>query len=308
MIEVEHLSRYYGEHRAVDDVSFNIGANTVVGFLGLNGAGKTTTLKVIAGRLPASAGTVRIEGVDMSEAPDTFRTRLSFLPETPPLYPEMTVREFLSFVGKLRGMKSAAVEARIPEVLEKCRLTPRADWVIDTLSHGYRKRVGIASAIIHQPRLVILDEPISGLDPEQIIEMRRVVRDLGKECTVLVSSHILPEVRQTCDRVLVLKKGRLVYEGTEANLHSQAGACAIRLATRCPAARLLAAAQGLSLVASIEVESEHQGITTATLALREDRREDLIAALVGAGIGIRRLEDAVDELERAFLDLTREGA
>ena len=213
MIEVSHLSRFYGDHRAVDDVSFTIASNTIVGFLGLNGAGKTTTLKVIAGLLPPSAGTVSVDGEDLASAPESFRKRIGFLPETPPLYTEQTVREFLRFVGRLRGMPAAEVEQRLPEVLERCQLGGRGDWVIGQLSHGYRKRVGIAQAIIHRPTLVILDEPISGLDPVQIVEMRKVIRGLAEECTVLVSSHILSEIEQTCDRILVLQAGKLVFVG-----------------------------------------------------------------------------------------------
>lgn len=307
MIEVDHLSRYYGQHRAVDDVSFQIGDKTVVGFLGLNGAGKTTTLKVIAGLLPPSGGTVRVDGVDMATAPESFRKSIGFLPETPPLYVEQTVTEFLRFVGQLRGVPAAEVEKRIPEVIARCQLQGREHWVIDELSHGYRKRVGIAATILHKPRLVILDEPISGLDPEQIIEMRKVIRDLGKECTVLVSSHILPEVQQTCDRVLVLRKGRVVYAGSERDLHGRAADAQVRVGVRGEAGALLTALGALPYVREPVVEAEADGVVTVVLGLDGDRREDLVAALVAAGQRVRRVEDAHDELEKTFLDLTREG-
>ena len=308
MIEVDHLSRYYGQHRAVDDVSFQIGDNTVVGFLGLNGAGKTTTLKVIAGLLPPSAGTVRVDGVDMATAPESFRKSIGFWPETPPRYVEQTVTEFLRFVGQLRGVAAAEVERRIPEVIERCQLKGREHWVIDELSHGYRKRVGIPATILHKPKLVILDEPISGLDPEQIIEMRKVIRDLGKECTVLVSSHILPEVRQTCDRVLVLRKGRIVYAGTERDLHSHGEGHLVRVGVRGASADLLAVLRGMPNVRSATVEGEADGVVDVLVSLIGDQREELIAALVGAGQRVRRVEDARDDLEQTFLDLTREGA
>ncbi|MEL6345711.1 MAG: ABC transporter ATP-binding protein, partial [Myxococcota bacterium] len=222
MIEVQSLSRFYGTHQAVKDVSFSIAANEVIGFLGLNGAGKSTTLKVIAGLIPPSAGTVIVDGVDVTQAPVSFRSRIGYLPEEPPLYKEMTVTEFLTFLGRLRGMSRTQLASRMPHVIKTCQLTGREHQVIGELSHGYKKRVGIAQAIIHGPRLVILDEPISGLDPRQIAEMREVVRGLSAEATVLISSHILSEISQTCDRILMLNQGRLVAQGSEDEL-AQAG-------------------------------------------------------------------------------------
>ena len=218
MINVQSLSRYYGSRCAVDRVSFSISSNEVVGFLGLNGAGKTTTLKVLAGLLLPSGGDVSVDGVDMSESPTGIRSRIGFLPEDPPLYQEMTVRDCLRFVGGLRGMSPSSIEDRLADVLSRTNLNEVADRVISELSHGFRKRVGIASAIIHSPKLVILDEPISGLDPVQIVEIREVIRGLKEECTVLLSSHILSEISQTCDRILVLNQGRLVAQGTETEL------------------------------------------------------------------------------------------
>ncbi len=306
MIEVQNLSRYYGEHRAVDDVSFTIDSNSIVGFLGLNGAGKTTTLKVIAGLLPPSAGTVTIDGVDMASAPESFRKRIGFLPESPPLYTEMTVREFLVYVGQLRGMSKSDLATRLPDVMKRCQLAGREDWVIDTLSHGYRKRVGIAQAIIHKPRLVILDEPISGLDPVQIVEMRKVIRGLASESTVLVSSHILSEIGATCDRVLVLQKGKLRFIGTEADLTERRhGAIRMGLTVRGTedAVRAVLTAQNAT-VRSLTIAD---GVVEAEVDLPTDSREAMVAALVGAGLGVRRVEDALDELEETFMDLTRGG-
>ena len=224
MIEVQSLTRYYGERRAVDNVSFTIASNEVVGFLGLNGAGKSTTLKVLAGLLAPSKGTVRIDGVDVTEAPVSFRARMGYLPDEPPVYKEMTVEAYLRFVGALRGMSSGALDARLPDVLAKTQLVGFSHRIIDELSHGYKQRVGIAQAIVHGPKLVILDEPISGLDPMQIKDMRAVIRGLAKECTVLLSSHNLPEISQTCDRILVLHRGRLVAMGSEHELaHMKTG-------------------------------------------------------------------------------------
>ena len=306
MIEVSHLSRYYGDHRAVDEVSFTIASNTIVGFLGLNGAGKTTTLRVIAGLLPPSAGTVRIDGEDLATAPESFRKSIGFLPETPPLYVEQTVREFLRFVGRLRGMSAQEVENRLPDVIARCQLSGREDWVIDQLSHGYRKRVGIAMAIIHRPKLVILDEPISGLDPVQIVEMRKVIRSLGTECTVLVSSHILSEIGQTCDRILVLQKGKLVFQGTAAELGGHAaGSTRVHLtvsATEDTVRAIVARHPGATLGTLTTLES---GVVDLTVDLSTDNRESLVAALVQGGVGLRSLVESKDELENVFVQLTK---
>lgn len=308
MIEVQSLSRYYGVHRAVDDVSFTVGEHAVVGFLGLNGAGKTTTLKVIAGLLAASSGTVRIDGVDMATAPVSFRKSIGFLPETPPLYTEMTVTEFLRYVGRLRGMTAAATEARIPEVIAKAHLQGQENRVIDELSHGFRKRVGIAQVIIHKPRLVILDEPISGLDPKQIVEMREVVKGLAAESTVLVSSHILSEVQHTCSRVLVLHDGKLVADGSPDALSSRLGAAtSIQITVSGSPEQVQTLLSAQPAVQRFTLGRSPHGHVTAAIELEGDARESLVAAIVGAGLGLRRLDDARDELEEIFMGLTKGG-
>lgn len=309
MIEVQSLSRFYGTHRAVDNVSFQVGEHTVVGLLGLNGAGKTTTLKVIAGLLTPSSGTVRIDGVDMAEASVSFRKRIGFLPETPPLYTEMSVTEFLRYIGRLRGMASAEVEARIPQVIEKAHLHGYEHRLIDELSHGYRKRVGIASVIIHKPRLVILDEPISGLDPKQIVEMREVVRGLAAESTVMVSSHILSEVQQTCSRVIVLNNGRKVADGTPNELAGRiAGATRITFTLSGSREAAEGVFEQLPVVTHHAFGAESEGRFQVTVDLAEDQREAVVAALVGAGVGLRVMDDAHDELEEIFMGLTQGGA
>ena len=309
MIEVQSLSRYYGTHRAVHDVSFTIGANTVVGFLGLNGAGKTTTLKVIAGLLSPSSGEVRIDGVDMTTASVDFRKRIGFLPETPPLYTEMTVTDFLQHVGRLRGLSAGDLESRLPEVIAKCQLGGQEHRVIDELSHGFRKRVGIAQAIIHRPKLVILDEPISGLDPVQIVEMRKVIQGLAAECTVLVSSHILGEISQTCHRILVLTDGQLVADGTEAELARRFNTgTALLLTLTGDEAAVREFFDGRDGVSAFTIGRVDHGRIELTVELDVDARERLVSDLVGAGLGLRRLEDAQDELEEIFMDLARGGA
>jgi ABC-2 type transport system ATP-binding protein len=306
MIEVSHLSRFYGNHRAVDDVSFTIASNTIVGFLGLNGAGKTTTLKVIAGLLPPSAGTVSVDGEDLASAPESFRQQIGFLPESPPLYTEQTVREFLRFVGRLRGMPASQVEARLPEIMTRCQLGGREDWVIGQLSHGYRKRVGIAQAIIHRPKLVILDEPISGLDPVQIVEMRRVIRSLAEECTVLVSSHILSEIEQTCDRILVLQAGKLVFVGKGEELRArQQDTTLLALTLRGSAEGVHTALDGQEHTRIVEVSDAGEGLLDVRLELTEDRREEVARLLIEAGLGLRSLVEDGDELEDVFVALTK---
>ncbi len=306
MVEVQALSRYYGSRCAVDRVTFSIAANEVVGFLGLNGAGKSSTLKVLAGLLLPSSGTVTIDGVDMTTNPTEVRATIGFLPEDPPLYTEMRVSDFLRFVAGLRGMSSQSIEARLPEVLEKTHLVDVADRVIDELSHGYRKRVGIAQAIIHRPRLVILDEPISGLDPVQIVEIRAVIRGLAKESTVLVSSHILSEISQTADRILVLNQGRLVAQGTEAELAGRfhiGGSVDLMLrGDRAVIEATLTANASVKKV--IDLDSDDEAVHVR-VSMAEDVREALVGALVAAGVGVRGVANAHDELEGIFLDLAR---
>lgn len=306
MIEVVGLTRYYGTHPAVDQVSFTIQDNEIVGFLGLNGAGKSTTLKVLAGLLLPSAGKVTIDGTDVAQAPDSLRSRIGFLPENTPLYEDMRVRDFVAYVGQIKGMSSSEVAGRIEGVLARCGLTERADQVIGELSHGYRKRVGIAQAIIHDPKLVILDEPISGLDPRQIREIREVVVGLKDHCTVLISSHILSEISQTCDRILVLQDGRLVGEGTEEELAastSQAGA-RLHLQIRGEASTLSALLERFEACSSHSILEDEHGLVTASVVLATDEREAMVAAIVTAGLGLRRMDESESELEEIFLNLT----
>ncbi|MCB9746123.1 MAG: ABC transporter ATP-binding protein [Alphaproteobacteria bacterium] len=309
MIEVRGLTRYYGYHPAVLDLSFAIQANEIVGFLGLNGAGKSTTLKILAGLLLPSAGSVSINGVDVLAAPDSLRSRIGFLPEDPPLYKDMTVRDFVRFCGELKGMPRAQVEARLDKVLEDCNLDDVQHRVIDELSHGYRKRVGIAQAVIHDPDLVILDEPITGLDPLQIREIREVIRGLKKSHTVLISSHILEEISRTCDRILVLKGGRLIADGTEEELAARReGGGRVEIELRGSTEGVEAILGANKLISGFEVTGVSDGVVSVTATLTGDHREQLVAELVGSGLGLRRLDDADSELEDIFTTLTQEAS
>jgi ABC-2 type transport system ATP-binding protein len=306
MIVAEGISKYYGARRALSDISFTIETGEVVGFLGLNGAGKTTVLKVLSGLLLPSAGHVTVDGIDGIEDPRELRRRIGFLPDRPPLYTDLTVRNMLRYAGRLNGVSASDIDGRVNEVLGLADLADVADDLVEWLSHGYRQRVGIAQTIVHDPALVILDEPISGLDPEQIVGMRNLVKQLGEKHTVLVSSHILAEISQTCDRLLVLHQGAIVAQGTEKELSSGAmGRLSITVRGEQKLAQdALADLEGVSEVALDDSDDE---VLRLTLRVEGDEtREAVVAALVAAGLGVRRVTEADGAgLEEVFLRLTR---
>jgi ABC-2 type transport system ATP-binding protein len=218
MIEVANLSKRYGDLAAIRDVSFTASDGQILGFLGPNGAGKTTTMRIITGFMPATAGTVRVDGFDVFEQSTEVRRRIGYLPENPPLYNDMTVDGFLRFVARLKGMGRVDIAAALERVVETCGLAGVRDRLLGHLSKGFRQRVGLAQALIHDPPVLVLDEPTIGLDPKQIIEIRRLIRTLGGKRTVVLSTHILPEVSQVCDKVVIINDGRIVVEDTLANL------------------------------------------------------------------------------------------
>ncbi|NCG17584.1 MAG: ATP-binding cassette domain-containing protein [Rhodobacterales bacterium] len=306
MIEVTGLTRYYGEFAALDNISFRIEKSEIIGLLGLNGAGKSTALKILAGLLAPSMGTVLIEGVNIQDDPTSMAKHIGFLPERPPLYEDMTVTEFLVYIGRLKGMSTSDALGRLPEVIRMCDLKGREDQLISTLSHGYRKRVGIAQAIIHGPKLVILDEPISGLDPAQIVEMRKVIRGLGEGRVVILSSHILGEISQTCDRILVVHDGKLVAQGTESELASHTGGHnKVAITVTGEAAPFHAFLDNSDLVSEYQPIERPDGQASATVSVTDAARADLINALVSASFGLRLVEVPDDELEEIFLGLTK---
>lgn len=214
MIEVKKLTKTYGPNRGISDISFNVQAGEILGFLGPNGAGKSTTMKILTGSIPATSGTARVCGFDMKEAPLAAKQNMGYLPETPPVYMDMTVGKYLDFCGQLRGMDSQKIKQRTGFVAERCALSPVLGRLIGNLSKGYRQRVGIAQAILHDPQVIILDEPTVGLDPNQIIEIRKLIQDLSGEHTVVLSTHILPEVQATCKRVIIINEGKIVAAGS----------------------------------------------------------------------------------------------
>ncbi|HEY4221138.1 MAG TPA: ABC transporter ATP-binding protein [Myxococcota bacterium] len=307
MITAESVSKYYGARRALADVSFQIAEHEVVGFLGLNGAGKTTALKILCGLLIPSAGKVLVDGVDGIESPRELRKKIGFLPDRPPLYPELTVRQQLTYAGRINGVAPARIAGRVAEVLALADLSQVADDLVEWLSHGYRQRVGIAQAIIHEPRLVVLDEPISGLDPAQIVAMRGLIRGLKEKHTVLLSSHILGEIAQTVDRILVLHEGRIVAQGTESELAR--GRASVEVIARGNADIAKAALTGIAGITEVSCAAHGEGTIRVVANVTGDSvREAAVKALVDKGLGVRSVNDAAGDLESVFLKLTKREA
>lgn len=294
MIEVEGLTRSYGPTVAVSDVSFAVEPGQLVGFLGKNGAGKTTTMRVLAGSLTPTAGTARIAGLDLEKEPRKVKSLVGYLPEVPPLYPDMTARAYLRFAARLQGVSGAA--AAVERTIERVGLTEYAGRHIHKLSKGYRQRVGIAQAIVHQPKVLILDEPLSGLDPAQRREIRDLIAELAEgDTTVLLSTHVLPEIEAICDRVLVLDNGQLVAEDRIADLASEGRR--IKLTVARPDPLIRAALSAIEGVESVEIINHGQYLVRAAT----DVREAVATASVPAGL----LElTATESLEEAFLRLT----
>ncbi len=305
MLEAQNLGRRYGDFSAVDGVSFSVGEGEIVGLLGPNGAGKTTTIRMLTGFLPPTSGRVTLDGADLFEAPVTVRRRLGYLPENVALYPEMRVEEYLSYRARLEGMSRAAAKPAITGALERCLLTDVRRQVIGTLSKGYRQRVGLASAILHEPRVLVLDEPTVGLDPNQIIAIRELIRELGKDRTLILSTHILPEVELLCNRVLIIDRGRIVAEGTPETLRQRArGSAIVRVLVDGAPAEAAAVFAGLPGVVSVEPSATEVGRFALGAAPDADPRAAIFQAAVEKGWTLLELAEDRASLEDVFVRLT----
>jgi len=309
VIEVQHLTKRYGPFTAVDDVSFSAARGEILGFLGPNGAGKTTTMRVLTGYMPPTEGKCIVAGYDVLEHPIEAKRRTGYLPETPPLYPDMTVEDYLTFCARIKGVPRGDRTARIRTAMERTRIADVSRRHCGKLSKGYRQRVGLAQALLHNPEVLILDEPTAGLDPKQIIETRQLITELAGDHTVVLSTHILPEVSQTCSRIVIINKGRVVAVDSPDNLtarlhgsetiHLQVdtmGADARQTLSEIPGVTHVAASEGRGGVTVLEVASE----------VGRDVRRDLAATVVGHGWGLLELRPLRMSLEEVFLQVTTE--
>ena len=304
MIEVQHLSKHYGPVTAVNDVSFRVEKGEILGFLGPNGAGKTSTMRVLTGYMPPTEGTAIVAGYDVLEQPIEAKRRTGYLPETPPLYPDMRVRDYLTFVAKIKGVPRNQIRARVDLTMEKTRVADMAQRQCGRLSKGYRQRVGLAQALLHDPDVLILDEPTAGLDPKQIIETRQLIKELAGTHTIILSTHILPEVSQTCQRVVIINKGRVVAVDTPDNLTSRLrGSEAIYLQVDAAGADVAEAIQQVAGVITVTSADAQGGLEVASETGRDIRR-DLASTIVARGWGLLELRPMRISLEEVFLQLT----
>jgi ABC-2 type transport system ATP-binding protein len=310
VIQIQELYKYYGGSRAIGPISVNIEPGQIVGLLGLNGAGKTTTLRILACDLLPTSGTVKVAGFDVVAAPDEVRGRVGYLPDRPPLYDDMSVAEYLSFAARLRRVPSADLARRVDAVVDITELGQVRHQIIGTLSHGFKQRVGIAQAIVHRPEFVILDEPISGLDPVQIVEMRALVRSLRGEHTVIVSSHIIAEISETCDQVIIIEQGRVAWTGTSEKLAAIGEGVAVEVtvsgATPERVEQLVSAVPDVQLVELVEPSEPGAGVVSVHVTAKADVRDAVCRALVKADIAVLGLSKR-QGLEASVLKLLGGG-
>jgi len=311
VIEVQHLTKRYGPFTAVEDVSFKAERGEILGFLGPNGAGKTTTMRVLTGYMPPSDGHAIVAGYDVMKEPIEAKRRTGYLPETPPLYPEMRVNEYLAFCARIKGVPRQDRASRLKTVMDRTKIADVADRHCGKLSKGYRQRVGLAQALLHNPDVLILDEPTAGLDPKQIIETRRLIKELGGDHTIILSTHILPEVSQTCNRVVIINRGRIVAVDTPENLTSRLhGSETVYVqvdALGADAHAALSQLSGVSRVTPADQKEQVMGFEIESEAGRDIRR-DLAAAVVGRGWGLLELRPMRVSLEEIFLQVIEDPA
>ena len=314
MIELRHVSKRYGATEAVHDLSFSAPEGQIVGLLGQNGAGKTTTLNMLTGYFPPTSGQVLVNGMDMLANPRQCKRCIGYLPEKPPLYDEMTVRGYLGFVCELKEVERRAIPKHVEEIMATCGLTEVRSRLVGHLSKGYRQRVGIAQALCGDPPVIVLDEPTVGLDPRQVVEIRQLMREMGRRHTVLFSSHLLPEIQQLCQRVIILHHGRLVREADMSELSGEGTTLRLRASIAMGERALLPALKGLPCVRRVKVlPTPHAEITEVELECdrqggeRGDPQTQLFRLLCGLDAPIRMLYPLGDSLEEVFLRATSEG-
>jgi ABC-2 type transport system ATP-binding protein len=313
MIQVQELTKRYAGNTAVDHVSFEVQKGQIVGFLGPNGAGKTTTMRMLTCFLPPTSGSATVAGFDVLEAPMEVKRRIGYLPESPPLYDEMRAADYLAFVAKLKGLRGPELAKRVDYVLDRCAVADVKDKVLNKLSKGYRQRVGLAQAIVHNPDVLILDEPTAGLDPKQINDTRELIRSLAGDHTIILSTHILPEVEQTCQQVIIINKGKLVATDSVNNLQNRsrgAGSVLVEIAGRQEALdtpevkRRLETVPGVSRVL-LKESRENRFVFEVEGETDRAIHADLARAIVEAGWDLNELRTAAVSLEEVFLQLTR---
>lgn len=312
MINVQNLTKAFGPKLAVNNVSFSVERGEVLGFLGPNGAGKTTTMRILTCFLPPTTGSANVAGFDVLEQPMEVKKRMGYLPESPPLYPEMEVCEYLTFVGRLKGMSGPSLAKRLDEVAERCAIADVKTKLIAKLSKGYRQRVGLAQAIIHNPDVLILDEPTSGLDPKQILDTRDLIKSLAGDHTIILSTHILPEVEQTCEQVIIINKGKLVATDSVHNLQNRArGAESVLVEVEgrsgtVEATIIQTRLESVSGVSRVVFKHTNHNRAVFEVESLKDRfiRGDLARAVVEAGWNLNELRPSAMSLEEVFLQLT----
>ena len=313
MIEVEHLSKIYGSNTAIEDIHFSVKKGEIIGFLGPNGAGKTTTMRILAGYLPATEGTAKIAGYDVHQQSMEVRRRVGYLPENPPLYLDMTVEGFLHFVAKIKGVSRGDRIAKVDSAIQRCQLVERRTEIIRKLSKGYRQRVGIAQAIVHEPPVIILDEPTVGLDPRQIIEVRNLIKSLAGEHTIILSTHILPEVSMVCDRVTIVNRGKVVATNTPNLLMEQLkSSSGYEVEIEGDTEKVISCLQAISGVNTIEIERTqsdfpvNRTLLQITCTTDAEVGKEIAATIVNQGLGLLEMRRIRLSLEDVFLQLTTE--
>ena len=311
MIEVENITKEYGSFTAVKDLSFSVGRGKILGFLGPNGAGKTTTMRILTGFFPPTTGSVRVARHDVLEAPLEAKAKIGYLPENPPLYPEMSVLDYLRFAAQIKGVARKVRTSRVGRVVERCQLQEVRDKLTGNLSKGYRQRVGIAQALVHEPEVLVLDEPTAGLDPKQIGETRELIKTLGGDHTVILSTHILPEVSMTCDHVAIINRGQLVAHGTPESLTEQfRTTTVIDITVQGEPAHVAEVLSSFTDVLGFEKQERgERGATSWRLEVAEgaDLRRSLSEQIVARGLGLLELRQSGVSLEEIYLRATSGG-